>query len=306
MWHIPINEVFMPASRLVPVAAGLLRHDRTIVAHDHEFMEITVVASGSGEHQSLNGARPLARGSVVIVRPGAWHAYANCEAMLVSNCVFDAELLRDDLAWVCRDARLEQLFHVRLMSPSFAGVLIAQLDEEGTQRCLSAAEDLSAALVATSDPNRTEQLARLALFFATLSAADAVRHVAQAERPAIHPAVRHAIRLMESDLRHAWSVPELARHLNLDASYLTRLFRAATTLPPLAYYGRLRLERAAALLVRTDEAIGTVGERVGFPDQNLFARRFRSHYGVSPSRYRKTFHQQQPPPHSQQERQGAV
>ncbi len=58
----------------------------------------------------------------------------------------------------------------------------------------------------------------------------------------------------------------------------------------LAYHNRVRLERAGALLIRTDEPIGNVGEQVGWSDQNHFARRFRSHFGVSPSHYRRQFH----------------
>ncbi len=290
MWRIAINSVYMPSSGILPIAAGLLHHDRTIVAHDHAFMEIAIVASGKGDHQSIHGTQALTRGSVVIIRPGAWHGYANCTGMSVSNCVFAPELLGEDLAWVCRDAQLQSLLHSQVMSQQHKGVLVSHLDEEATQLCLSRSEDLSVALASTARRNRTEQLARLALFLATLKTVATVVHLEYSEHPAQHPAVRHAIRLLESDLRYHWSVPELAAKLNIDASYLSRLFRRATTLPPLAYHNRVRLERAAALLIRTDEPIGKVGEQVGWPDQNHFARRFRSHFGIAPSRYRQQFH----------------
>ncbi|HEY0688196.1 MAG TPA: hypothetical protein VGD71_26205 [Kribbella sp.] len=32
-----------------------------------------------------------------------------------------------------------------------------------------------------------------------------------------------------------------------------------------------------------------MGEAVGWPDQNYFARRFKSHYGLSASNYRARF-----------------
>lgn len=290
MWRIAINSVYMPSSRILPIAAGLLHHDPTIVAHDHAFLEVAVVASGKGEHQSIHGSQILTRGSVVIIRPGAWHAYAGCIGMSVANCVFAPELLSEDLAWVCRDSQLQGLFHSQLTSPQHKGVLISHLDEESTQLCLSRSEDVSAVVASTDRPNRIEQLARLALFLATLKNAATIAPVEHAVRPVGHPAVRQAIRLLESDLRHAWSVPELAAKLNIDASYLSRLFRRATTLPPLAYHNRVRLERAASMLIRTDDPIGNVGEHVGWPSQNHFARRFRNHFGISPSRYRQQFH----------------
>jgi len=290
MWRISINSVYMPSSRILPIAAGLLHHDPTIVAHDHAFLEIAVVASGKGAHQSIHGSQILTRGSVVIIRPGAWHAYDGCIGMSVANCVFAAEMLSEDLAWVCRDAQLQGLFHSQLMSPQHKGVLVSHLDEESTQLCLSRSEDVSAVVASTDHPNRIEQLATLALFLATLKNAATIAPIEHSVRPVGHPAVRQAIRLMESDLRHSWTVPELAAKMNIDASYLSRLFRQATTLPPMHYHNRVRLEHAAAMLIRTDESIGNVGEHVGWPDQNHFARRFRNHFGISPSRYRQQFH----------------
>jgi len=290
MWRIGINSVFMPSSSILPIAAGLLHHDPIIAAHDHAFLEVAVVASGKGEHQSVHGFETLTRGSVVIIRPGAWHAYLGCVGMSVANCVFAPELLGEDLAWVCRDAQLQKLFHSQLTSPQHKGVLISHLDEEATQLCLSRSEDVSAALASTDRPNRIEQLARLALFLATLKSAATIAPVEDSVRPIGHPVVRQAIRLFESDLRHSWSVPELAAKMNIDASYLSRLFRQVTTLPPIHYHNRVRLEQAAALLIRTDEPIGNIGEQVGWPDQNHFARRFRGHFGVSPSLYRQQFH----------------
>ena len=276
----------MPFSNFLPLAAGLLHHDSFIAAHDHEFMEIAVVASGKAEHHSIHGSTAIGRGSVVIIGRGAWHAYENCEAMMIANCVFDEELLREDLAWVHRDARLEYLLHSGLMSPQHKSVLLGQMDEDDTQKCLSRVEDLSAAIATTTQACRIEQLGRLAVFLSSLGSV-VTGHVAQLVRPAQHPAVRQAIRLLESDIRHQWTVPELAGKLNIDASYLSRLFHRATTLPPLAYYVRHRLQIAAAMLIRSEEAVGNIAERSGWTDQNHFARQFRSHFGVSPSEYRK-------------------
>ena len=68
-----------------------------------------------------------------------------------------------------------------------------------------------------------------------------------------------------------------------------RRFKAATGLPPMAYLSRLRVESAAALLLHTDQSITQIGEAVGWPDANYFARRFKAHYGLSASAYRARF-----------------
>ena len=57
----------------------------------------------------------------------------------------------------------------------------------------------------------------------------------------------------------------------------------------MAYLAQLRAEHAAVLLLHSDEPITGIGRAVGWPDQNYFARRFKAHYGLSATTYRKRF-----------------
>jgi AraC family L-rhamnose operon transcriptional activator RhaR len=136
---------------------------------------------------------------------------------------------------------------------------------------------------------RAERVGWLLMFLGELA-----RHAARARRsavipPAVHPAVHRAMRLFQLDLRRDWSAGELAATLGMDESYLGRRFKAATGLPPLAYLARLRAERAASLLLREAAPIADIGREVGWPDANYFARRFRAHFGLSASEYRRRF-----------------
>jgi AraC family transcriptional regulator len=51
---------------------------------------------------------------------------------------------------------------------------------------------------------------------------------------------------------------------------------------------RLRLQRAAAELIRTDKTIEAIAQWVGYGSQEAFSRAFVKQLGVSPSEYRKT------------------
>jgi AraC family L-rhamnose operon transcriptional activator RhaR len=57
----------------------------------------------------------------------------------------------------------------------------------------------------------------------------------------------------------------------------------------MAYLARLRAEHAATLLLHSDQPITCIGQAVGWPDQNYFARRFRAHHGLSATTYRAQF-----------------
>jgi hypothetical protein len=63
----------------------------------------------------------------------------------------------------------------------------------------------------------------------------------------------------------------------------------ATGLPPMAYLAQVRAEHAAVLLLHSDEPVTGIGRAVGWLDQNYFARRFKAHYGLSATTYRKRF-----------------
>jgi AraC family L-rhamnose operon transcriptional activator RhaR len=98
-----------------------------------------------------------------------------------------------------------------------------------------------------------------------------------------------AMRLLEADLARNWTLTGLAAELHLAPGYLVRLFNDATGLPPMAYLAQLRAEHAAVLLLHSDEPVTSIGRAVGWPDQSGFARRFKAHYGLSATTYRKRF-----------------
>ena len=95
--------------------------------------------------------------------------------------------------------------------------------------------------------------------------------------------------MLEGSIAAAWTLGELAEELHLAPGYLVRLFKATAGLPPMAYLAQVRAEHAAVLLLHSDEPVTSIGRAVGWPDQNYFARRFKAHYGLSATTYRKRF-----------------
>ncbi len=136
---------------------------------------------------------------------------------------------------------------------------------------------MSALLHCSLDRYRSDVLGLLSLLLGELGRAAAPVVAADdagraAGRP--HPAVRRAMRLLESDLARPWTLSDLAEELHLAPAYLVRLFKDATGLPPKAYLAQVRAERAAVLLLHSDDPVTSIGREVGWTDANYFARRF--------------------------------
>src|SRR5215203_3026291 len=115
------------------------------------------------------------------------------------------------------------------------------------------------------------------------------RTVRGSQRP--DPSSRHPSHpvALEARLRHPWTLKELAADLHVSPSYLLRIFKSSTGLPPMAYLAKRRVETAAEMLLHGDESMSEIGQTVGWPDQNYFARRFKAHFGLSGTRYRERF-----------------
>jgi AraC family transcriptional regulator, L-rhamnose operon transcriptional activator RhaR len=277
------------------VYAGLHLHETGHPLHTHSFVEIAIVRGGTGTHHCLAGRRELSVGDVVLLRPGVWHGYEDCDWLELYNCCFSSELLHRELAWTREDPMLGYLLWSAPYSAPGRGVLELHLDQASLDRCTVHLEALTELRFCSLDRFRGDVLGLLSLVLSELGRA-AAAGVGGLDGPAggtqsarLHPAVRRAMRLLESDIARPWTLTALAEELHLAPAYLVRLFKDATGLPPKAYLAQLRAERAAVLLLHSDNPVTSIGRAVGWPDQNYFARRFKAHYGLSATTYRRQF-----------------
>lgn len=270
--------------------AGHYLHEGSFAPHTHSFVEIVVVTAGEGVHHSPAGRHRLRVGDVLLLRPGLWHGYEDCRGLDIYNCCFSAELLLRELEWMREDPLLGHLLWTGPRSTNRRGLFSLRLGTPGLQDCLHHLDALNALRHAPVRLRRGDLIGRLTLFLSVLAQAAAATQPNGAQASTrIHPAAVQAMRVLESRPAQPWTVSGLASELHVSPGYLARLFKSVTGLPPMAYLSQHRAETAAALLLRTDLPIGQIGRDVGWPDANLFARRFRAHTGLSPTAYRKRF-----------------
>jgi AraC family transcriptional regulator, L-rhamnose operon transcriptional activator RhaR len=91
--------------------------------------------------------------------------------------------------------------------------------------------------------HHADVIARLTLVLGQIARAVAADREQFAEpNGPTHPVVAQAIQSLEARLRHPWTLKELAADLHVSPSYLLRIFKSSTGLPPMAYLAKRRVE----------------------------------------------------------------
>lgn len=254
--------------------------------HDHDFLEMTLITGGRGVQRSAQGDQALSAGSLLVLRPGAWHAYHHCRGLEGYDCCIAEGELRRLVPVLFDDPLVAALTMGRPSVPGRWGVTVSRLPADAFGPCRALITAISR--LGQDAGTRSERLGLFLQFASRLARATAGRDGGEAASP-LHPAIANTVRMLEDDLARAWTMDELATAIGLDPSTLTRRFRRAFGLPPMAWLARRRAEQAARLLTTGGQSMAEVGAQVGWSDGNYFARRFRAHLGMSPSAYRDRF-----------------
>jgi AraC family transcriptional regulator len=158
------------------------------------------------------------------------------------------------------------------------------------------ADDLGAALSATADPARRDDLtlhcqikallyAALALHLGSVPEEERARCLTLAAR--LEP-VRPALDFIEANLGARLTNAELAARCCLSEDHFARRFRECVGVPPGEWVAERRVRAAAQRLLLTGDAIERIAEETGFGNRYYFTRVFARRMGAAPAAYRKS------------------
>ena len=258
------------------------------VPHRHTYFEVCLVGRwGSGKFLVDGVPHPLVPGTLFIARPGMLHQIVNTTAPQM------------ELSWVC----------FQWDSNAGAGSVIAPLLSAFAQSpTLSVKDDLGSfgamwqALRTAAEaalPQKTIGPGTIAQLRALMSALLLAIIEAGGNPPPSLPLsdfsgtdssqaiVRRAVRFIHNNLHRPLSVVEVAGDVGLSERQLTRLFARFAGAAPAAYIMQARIDRAAALLLRTDDPIKQIAALVGHDDIHTFTRTFTRLTGCPPGRFRE-------------------
>lgn len=88
--------------------------------------------------------------------------------------------------------------------------------------------------------------------------------------------------------KSSFNVTSIVKYLNIDRTYLFRLFKKTTGISMIQFIMEYRINKACKLLLKTELSIKSIAYSVGFDDPLHFSRVFHKKMQMSPSSYRKS------------------
>jgi len=97
--------------------------------------------------------------------------------------------------------------------------------------------------------------------------------------------IRQVHRYIEEHLDEA-SLHSIARHVYLNPTYLSKVYKSETGQSLSDYIFRRRMERAAELLGSTNRKVYEIARELGYVKPSYFIKLFKDYYGLTPQEYR--------------------
>lgn len=99
--------------------------------------------------------------------------------------------------------------------------------------------------------------------------------------------VQRAIIYIDENLRGDLSLSTLAEMQNINASYLSTLFKKETSYTITDYVNQKRIQMATRMLGSTKLQVQTIAQHCGYQDINYFSKIFKKYTSMTPLEYRK-------------------
>lgn len=97
--------------------------------------------------------------------------------------------------------------------------------------------------------------------------------------------IYEAEKYIEENYEKSITVSEIARHVGVSLSYLSRIYKEATGNTLINFINQKKIEKAKEYLLSTDMKIYEIAEALGFENATYFSYFFKKNTGLSPKEY---------------------
>ncbi len=109
----------------------------------------------------------------------------------------------------------------------------------------------------------------------------------KSKSPKLRELINISIKYIHNNFERDITLGDIARFVFLSPSYFTRAFKDETSMSPISYLLKVRIERAQELLADTSLKISDIALNVGFSNQQRFNEMFKKYVSQTPLQYRK-------------------
>lgn len=92
---------------------------------------------------------------------------------------------------------------------------------------------------------------------------------------------------MREHITEQLTVGDICRDIHYNRSYIFKQFKKSTGYTIMAYFTKLKVEKAKEMLRESEMSIGTISSSLSFDNPNYFSKTFKKYTGYTPSTYRK-------------------
>ncbi len=236
------------------------RGERYFVGKEfHTFHEVFLFLGGEAEIISDTMQEKLATNTLVLIPRGKFHQFTVKAGAEYERCIFNFGSVRE----------LDQLVEKKL---SEVTVMPVPCSSEQLERLYRAARE-------APDTLESKILAKAVLAeLLCLVNDDNVYD----RTSSLHPIVRSAVDYIDSHISDSICIGDIASHLHISTSYLTRIFRTNMHISVYRYITEKRLVNAARL-IKSGVPTTKAAEISGFTDYSSFYRLYKTRFGKAPS-----------------------
>lgn len=98
--------------------------------------------------------------------------------------------------------------------------------------------------------------------------------------------ITRVISYINNNYMHKITLDDVAAHVFLSPSYLSRIFREEMQQPFSTYLNQVRVDKSKVLLLSSSLPVSEIAEMTGFYDQSYFNKVFKRMVGITPKKYR--------------------
>ena len=279
---VPMEETGM---RFVCFYADAGTFDEDIVPwHWHTVMEISYVAEGELELQTIGGSITLKKGEAAFINSGVMHGYRLSKDSPCSyySLLFESSFLSGAYGSILDTKYIYPIQH----SQSVALWPIRPGDYGDACMLRDTAEIIE---LCRDEPFGYEFRLRTLLgdlWCELLKATEDVRANESPKHAVDMDRLKRMILFIQEHFADRLTLDDIAAAADISARECTRCFQRSIGCSPMNYLNDYRLETAAEMLLSSADSVTEISENCGFSSASYFGKVFREAMGMTPKEYR--------------------